>query len=257
MREKGIILHAKHAYMPNRLGYCGPDEKGKIRQELEEGRIDEELVRSLEKFEAAYPFLKLIARSTGNHVFDYAVPEAYWIGNSLLERVPVPEFYAFSHRELKGRDPGEVREVFRELDGSALPHHTFYVMSTYATSSAAGGPNLTNESGRKLAELIDNCRISWGRVRKVEGKELQVEARPLQLVDGRFRLASPTLKRVQYNPQVRPFGSVKPGDVVSLHWNYACDVLNDRQSRNVAKYTAADLSLVNRFLAAKARRSKK
>jgi hypothetical protein len=256
VRESGIIFHAKHAYMPNSLGYCGPDEKGKIRQELEEGRVDEELIRSLERFEAAYPFLKLIARSTGNHVFDYAVPEAYWIGNSLLERVPVPEFYAFSHRELKGRDPGKVREVFRALDGSALPHHTFYVMSTYAASGAAHGPNLTNESGKKLAELIDNCRISWGKVKKVEGKELQVEVRPLHLVEGRLGLASPRLKRVQYNPEVRPFGSVKTGDVVSLHWNYACDVLNSRQSRNIAKYTDADLSLVNRFLATKARRSR-
>ena len=28
--KSGIVLHAKHAYMPNALGYCGPDDGGKI-----------------------------------------------------------------------------------------------------------------------------------------------------------------------------------------------------------------------------------
>jgi len=255
MKEKGILFHAKHAFMPNLLGYCGPDERGRIQQELEGGKPGESLVRTLEKFEAAYPFLKLIARGAGREVFDYAVPEAYWIGNGLLAKVPAWEFYTFSHRELKGRDPVKVREVFKELDGAAPPHHTFYVMSTYATVSVPDGPNITNEAQQKIAELVDNCRISWGTVKKVGKHELQVEKRPLRVEDGRLALATPAQRRVKYNPEVEPFGSVKRGDVVSLHWNYACDVLTPRQSTNIAKYTAADLGLINRFL--ESRRSRK
>jgi hypothetical protein len=257
MKESGILFHAKHAFMPNSLGYCGPDERGRIQQDLEGGNSGEELVHTLEKFEAAYPFLKLIARSAGREVFEYAVPEAYWIGNSLLDRVPASEFYSFSHHELKGRDPNKVREIFKGLHGSAPPHHTFYVLSTYATSSVPDGPNLGNEAQKKIAELMDNCRISWGRVRKVGRSELQVQYRPVMVENGRLFLAPPSLKRVRYNPEVKPFASVKPGDVVSVHWNFACDILTRRQSANIAKYTAADVVLINRLLSSKAGRAKK
>jgi hypothetical protein len=245
MKADGVLFHAKHAFMPNSLGYCGPDEKGQIQRDLEGNRSDEELVQTLQKFEAAYPFLKLIAKSAGRQIFDYSVPEAYWIGNRLLDLVPVSDFYSFSHHEIRGRDPEKVREVFRQLDGTAPPHHTFYVMSTYATTAAPDGPNVTNEAKRKIAEVIDNCRISWGRVRKVGKDELQVVVRPMDLDGGGLSLARPVVKRVRYNPEVRPFGAVKAGDVVSIHWNYACDIMTARQAKNIARYTNVDIRLVN------------
>jgi len=251
MKADGVLFHAKHAFMPNSLGYCGPDEKGQIQRDLEGNRSDEELVQTLQKFEAAYPFLKLIAKSAGRQVFDYSVPEAYWIGNRLLDLVPVSDFYSFSHHEIKGRDPEKVREVFRQLDGTAPPHHTFYVMSTYATTAVPDGPNVRNEAKRKIAELVDNCRISWGTVRKVGKNELQVEARRVSVDDGGLSLTSPVVKRVRYNPEVRPFGTVKAGDVVSIHWNYACDVLTPRQVKNIAWYTDADIRLVSRLMKSK------
>jgi hypothetical protein len=257
MKESGILFHAKHAYMPNLLGYCGPDENERINESLREGKTDDGLVHTLQEFEAAYPFLELIARSTGRKVFDYSVPEAYWIGNGLLDRVPGSEFYSFSHHELKGRDPRKVKEAFKSLDGVAPPHHSFYVMSTYATTVVPDGPNLSNESRRKVAQLVDNCRISWGEVRGVGKRELQVRIRPIEFRNGRLALAPPTVRRVQYNPEVKPFSSVRSGDVVSIHWNFACDVLTNRQSKNLAKYTAIDLGLVNRLLAGGTRRPEK
>jgi len=255
MKSDGVLFHAKHAFMPNSLGYCGPDEKGQIQRELEGNRSDEELVQTLQKFEAAYPFLKLIAKSSGREVFDYSVPEAYWIGNGLLDRVPVSDFYSFSHHEIRGRDPEKVREVFRRLDGVAPPHHTFYVMSTYATSAVPDGPNITNQAKGKLAEVVDNCRISWGTVRKVGKDELQVEVRRVDFDDGGLSLARPAVKRVRYNPEVRPFGTVRAGDVVSIHWNYACDVLTPRQARNIARYTDTDIRLTNRLMKSEEGRS--
>jgi hypothetical protein len=249
MKDSGLLLHAKHAFMPNSLGYCGPDDRGRILHLLEEGRGGEALLRTLQEFEAAYPFLRLIARNTGRDVYDVAVPEAYWIGNSLLEQVPHAGFYSFSHRELKGKDQAKVRELFKGVDGSAPPHHTFYVLSTYAGSNVADGPNLTNEKREKLAELIDNCRISWGEVKAVGSKDLKVEVRPVAFDDGRLVLAPPRLKKVRYNPEVSPFGNVGVGDAVSLHWGYACDVLNSRRARNLQKYTAIDLRLINSLLA--------
>lgn len=248
MKADGVLFHAKHAFMPNSLGYCGPDERGQIQRDLEGNRSDEELVQILQKFEAAYPFLKLIARSAGKEVFDYSVPEAYWIGNRLLDSVPVSDFYSFSHHEIKGRDPNKVREVFKRLDGVAPPHHTFYVMSTYATTAAPDGPNVTNEAKRKIAEVVDNCRISWGVVSNVGKDELQVLARRVNVDNGGLFLTRPAVKRVRYNSEVRPFRTVREGDVVSIHWGYACDVLTPRQAKNIARYTSVDISLVNRLM---------
>lgn len=250
MNEKGILLHAKHAFMPNSLGYCGPDDRGLILQHLEASKGGEDLASTLKEFEAAYPFLKLIAKTTGRDVFDYAVPEAYWIGNGLLDRVPVPDFHDFSHRELIGRDPKEVKRVFKTVGTAARPHHTFYVMNTYASSSISDGPSLGNANTWKITQMIDNCRVSWGEVRGVGAKSLQVAYRPAVLKEGRLLLSKPTLKKVKYNPEITPFGSVRRGDYVSLHWDYACEVLTTRQLFNIRRYTTLDIEAANLLLAA-------
>jgi Family of unknown function (DUF6390) len=249
MNERGLLFHAKHAFMPNNLGYCGPDDRGRILLALVRSKGGEKLVSTLKEFEAAYPFLNLIARSTGRDAFDYSVPEAYWIGNGLLDRVPVPEFYTFSHRELNGKDPKEVRKVFRSAGAAARPHHSFYVMSTFASSSVADGPSVENANAKKVSALIDSCRVSWGTVREVGAGELRVEYRPVAIEHGRLKMSAPKMKKVSYNPEVTPFGAVRPGDVVSLHWDYACEVLSARQVRNISKYTLMDLVSVNKMLA--------
>jgi len=250
LTDSGILLHAKHAYMPNSLGYCGPDDRGLILRHIEESKGGEDLASMLKGFEAAYPFLRLIAKSTGKGVFDYAVPEAYWIGNSLLERVETPEFYRFSHHELAGKDPREVRRLFKASGGQARPHHTFYVMSTYATSSVADGPNLSEDGRKKVQGLVDNCRISWGEVLDVGRKMLAVRYKPVSVGDGRLVLSSPVVRKVSYNPEVRAFSKVKPGDWVTLHWDYACEVISPRQLLNIAKYTKIDIEATNRILRA-------
>ena len=251
MQERGILLHAKHAFMPNTLGYCGPDDRGIILQHLEESKGGEDLTSTLKEFEAAYPFLRLIARTTCREVFDYSVPEAYWIGNSLLDRVPVPDFHQFSHRELVGRDPKEVKRVFTTVGSAARPHHTFYVMNTYASSSVPDGPSVSNTNAKKVAQMIDNCRVSWGEVTDVGDKSMKVRYSPVALSEGRLHLSQPKVRKVTYNREVTPFRTVKRGDVVSLHWDYACEVLSPRQAVNIRKYTMLDIEAANRLLASK------
>lgn len=245
MNKRGVLFHAKHAYMPNVLGYCGPEERGKILKGIEKGEAGDDLVTTLKDFEAAYPFLKLIARNNGKEAFDYSVPEAYWIGNELLEKVPATDFHGFARNELKGMGNERTRAVLRKMNGPALPHHSFYVMSTYAVPGPGNGPDLSNEASKKIAALIDSCRISWGRVVRVGTEDLRVELKPLVIDGGRLGLGKPVVRRVKYNADVKPFGSVSPGDVVSVHWGYACDVLTPRQARNIRKYTEADIRLVN------------
>ena len=243
--DSGILLHAKHAFMPNKLGFCGPDDRGEILRHLEEGRGGERLLSTLREFEAAYPFLKLIARATGRDVFDYSVPEAYWIGNALLDQVSTLEFYNFSHRELKGRDSQRVTRIFKALGLAARPHHSFYVITTYAGRTLKDGPSFATDNARRVLELIDNCRIAWGEVRRVDASSLQVDYRPLVVEDGRLALSKPELKKVGYTPEVKPFDKIKAGDHVSLHWNYACDVLSPRQLKSITRYTMRDIASTN------------
>jgi Family of unknown function (DUF6390) len=248
LKDKGVLLHAKHAFMPNSLGYCGPDDRGVILRHLEESRSGEDLVSTLRGFEAAYPFLRLIARSTGREVFDYSVPEAYWIGNGLLDRVHVADFHSFSHRELAGKDPAGLKGAFRAAGVQARPHHTFYVMSTFAGSTAKGGANLENAGEKKVASMIDSCRVSWGEVREVRRGTLRVEYSPVTLGEGGISLAKPRVKEVKYNPEVSTFKGVKRGDAVSLHWDYACEVLSRTQLANLKKYTLVDMRATNALL---------
>jgi uncharacterized protein DUF6390 len=249
LKDKGVLLHAKHAFMPNTLGYCGPDERDIIVRHLEGSAGGEDLESMLKRFEAAYPFLRLIARTTGRDPFAFSVPEAYWIGNGLLEEVNVPDFRDFSRMDLPGRDEQEVDRAFKALGSKARPHHTFYVMSTYSSASVRDGPNLKNDNKERIMKAMDSCRVSWGNVTGVGKGKLQVEYSPLVMDEGRLSLGKPKSKSVAYNSRVRPFERVKPGDPVSIHWDYACEVLSPRQVRNITKYTLLDLQSANTLLA--------
>ncbi|MEM3185676.1 MAG: DUF6390 family protein [Conexivisphaerales archaeon] len=243
-KKDGIILHAKHAYMPNSLGFCGPDEGGRILEHLQNNSVSEQLVADLIKFEAAYPFIRMIAESTGKDVFDYEIPEAYWIGNSLLERVKVEDFYRFSHTSLRGRDKNVARELFKPEAVRLFPHHTLYVLTTLTFPLVKGGPNIHNEN--RVVEQMDNCRISWGKVIEVDKEQLVVLRRPLVMNEGRFSVGKPVISKIRYDPNIHSFKHIKTGDNVSIHWNFACDKLDRSQAKNIEKYTMLDIIAVNK-----------
>ncbi len=244
----GALLHAKHAFMPNKLGYCGPDDRGAILRHLQESSINDNLVVTLKNFEAAYPFIRLIGKSNGMQPFDRKVTEAYWIGNELLGNVAPEEFYDFTLKDLKKKNSAEIRNLFLNLRDRAKPHHTFSVIST-AKSVISDFHHSSNPDPTKIAEVMDNCRISWGEVLKVEKDSLSVKYKPLQLVDGLIDLSKKGVKKkVKYDRTVPPFENVSPGDFVSIHWNFACEVLSEAQVNNIRKYTKEDASSTNLFL---------
>ena len=184
----------------------------------------------------------MIAKSTGTEPFDYAVTEAYWIGNSLLDAVPPAEFFEFSHQNLGGRiKKSELRTLFKEYGSLVKPHHTFYVLGMYSKTS----PSADNK--RKLLELMDSVGISWRRVVEVLEKELDAAQSPQLIFDteGRLQPAKPATKRVTYDGEITPFGNILPGDYVSFHWNFASDKLSSKQLRNIKAYTAIDTATTN------------
>ncbi len=253
-KDAGELLYAKHAFPPNNLGYCGPDARGKILDYLH-GSSAESLLPFLTRFEAAYPFVKMIAKSTGMKPFDHRVTEAYWLGNSLLNQVPPPNFFEFTHKDLAlsrgmagkkgGMGKEEAKLLFRKLGSLAKPHHTFYVLNMYAKAGEK------SESKEKLLQLLDSCRISWGKVLEVKRDTLIVERSSLvEMEDDRLlTLAPPKEKEVGYDPEIRPFNTIRRGDWVSLHWNFASEKLTSFQLRNLKYFTALDLKATNRSVA--------
>lgn len=256
-KQAGELLHTKHAFPPNSLGYCGPDVRGRILDYLHNHSDGESLLPVLTKFEAAYPFVRMIAKSTGKSPFDYKVTEAYWLGNSLLNRVEPVEFYEFAHQDLApsrktvGKKDGlrkeEAKSLFRELGFNAKPHHTFYVLGMYARSSDKSG---TEE---KLLELMDSCRISWGRVSEVKRETLVVERPSLTLTRDRISLTRPNKKEITYDPEIHPFSNIHIGDWVSIHWNFASEKLLPYQLKNLKQFTALDIEATNRLVASQSR----
>lgn len=217
----GLLLFARYAYAPNRLGYCGSDDHQALFGYLTEGKTDGGLAQLAQRFEGAYPYLRLIARVNRlDDPFDRRVVEAYWIGNAMLDRVgAAPFFEALKARfqpRMKARD---FSWMTSNLPTGAKPHHNFHVFDVYRRAGL-----LRDERATVALERMDQCRISWGRVLFAEGAEVAVERSPLVLRDGKLALGMPVVVRVLRQVDGRGYlDDFQHGDTVSIHWDWACD----------------------------------
>ena len=217
----GILLFARYAFPPNRLGYCGPSDHAALAGYLGEDREDGGLRELALQFEGAYPYLQLIAGCAGiPDPFDPRVVEAYWIGNPLLDRVGASPLYESLKRRFRPRMGGvEFASLVSHLGDGVPPHHNFHVFEIYRRAGL-----LRDERAAVALDRMDQCRISWGRVRAVTGAELVVERSPLVLVSGKIALGAPLATAVQRRLDGAP-NEPEPGDWVSVHWNWMCDRL--------------------------------
>jgi hypothetical protein len=238
---QGIRQAIIYGLIPHELGFCGPEVKAtELFMEYLAGKIGEEKVRPvLEKFEGAYPYYELIAKSNGiSDPLDDQVVEAYWIGNELLENVAVDSLkemirVKFSRRGLLKEEIAE--EKAKAVPEGAVAHHSFHVL--------INGP----VTGRVVLEgkLLDLCRVGWGKVREIKGERLKikvvVEYRPL-VEEKKLRLGESVEKEINWNPEIVP--AAKIGSWVSFHWNQVCEVLNEEQIKNLEKYTERILAIM-------------
>lgn len=243
-RPRGPLLFARYAYGPNRLGLCGPDDAASLFGETTEGG-DERQVRELARgFEGAYPYLELIARANGvPDPLSARVVEGYWLGGPMVEAV-TPNQLAESMRT---RFRPRLRaKVFRELRDAApagsKPVHAFHVLDVFPKVGL-----MRSEQAAHVVETMDSCRVRWGRVLERAGDELAVRAVPLALVGGKLALGEPRIERITAFRDGRGFiGDVAPGDVVSIHWNWACEVLDPLRLERLIATTRRELAIANR-----------
>jgi hypothetical protein len=260
----GPVLFARYAFGPNRLGLCGPED---WRSLLELGaaagaqdgggtgsgsaawqalEIDRGLRDLAAGFEGAYPYLELIAAANGiDDPMDRRVVDAYWIGNALSDAVdPVIMTRSIDERFRRVLPAGTWKWLAGKPAAGARPTHAFHVLDVFPmVGTQRSGP------ASDAVGLIDSCRIRWGRVREIRGESLVVNAVPLAQVDGRLELVSPKLQTVRRWLDGTGFVSeVEVGDVVSLHWDWACEVLDPDRLEALQRRTVHQLELANQTL---------
>jgi len=239
----GLLLFARYAFMPNRLGFCGGPslrERG-LFEACVEATFSPELRDWAKQFEGAYPYLALIARANGlPDPLDYRVVEAYWLGNELLAGASLAPFYDSLRERFAARLSTKTLEwVLGKVPAGAEPFHAFHVLEVCRRTGALA----------ESLETLDNCRISWGQVQSVDNGHLFVATQPIVLEAGRLALGSPEIRCVARHIDGRGFvDKARPGDWVAIHWGWACDRLTDRQLKNLRHHTLRHLTLANQTL---------
>jgi hypothetical protein len=237
----GMVRFIRYGFMPNRLRYCGGDENRLLFDHAVEGVVDGGLKGHLQKFTGALPYLQLIASANRiSDPFDPKVVDAYWIGNDLLDRVEVRQLYDSLLERFGKQLQGRTRDlVLGKAPAGARPHHSFHVLDVHSR---------VGELGQSLATM-DHCRVSWGAVVEVSGGELVVDRVPLLLRQGKLVLGRSTRERVMRQIDGRGFvDGAQAGDVVSIHWGWACEVLSLAQRQRLEYYSCLHLAIANRTI---------
>lgn len=242
----GPVLFGRYAFGPNRLGYCGPDDSTALLEYAAAG-IDDGGLRALARgFDGAYPYLELIAAANGvADPLDRSVVEAYWLGNGLTEAVPRSQLQRSVEARFRPRlAPSSWRWLEASLASGARPVHAFHVLEIFPRVGLLRGGETSD-----LLTTINACRIRWGRVEAVSGDALAVSAVPLELRDGKLALGAPRLETITRWLDGHGFvDDIAPGEVVAIHWSWACDRLSQTQLGNLVAWTRLALRLANRAI---------
>jgi hypothetical protein len=242
----GPVLFARYAYGPNRLGLCGPDDAESLFGAAGDGSNERELRELALGFEGAYPYLELIAHANAiEDPLDRRVIEAYWLGSPLLESVSADLLGESLRTRFR---PRLGRPAWKWLESSApsgaKPVHAFHVLDVFPKVGF-----MRSDQADRVLETMDSCRIRWGRVRGRAGDTLVVNSVPLVLVDGKLTFGPPRIEQVTGWRDGHGFlGDVRPDDVVSLHWGWACDVLDADQVGRLIGWTQRQLDIANETL---------
>lgn len=237
----GRLLFARYAFMPNRLGYCGGNEHNALLDYCVDGAADPGLEQLERQFQAAFPYLEFIAHSNGlPDPFDPRVVEAYWLGNSLLAGVTMQGFHRYLADRVGPRLSKKAAElILGKAPAGARPHHSFHVLDVSVRTGAL----------RESLDDLDRCRISWGTVHRVEGDALVIRYRPLAFDGAKLALGEETERAVRHRVNGRGYlTELQPGDLVSVHWDWACDVITPAQARRLERQTRHHIALANQTL---------
>ena len=240
-------MFARYAYPPNELGYCGPADCEALLQANDEADSpgqSSHLRQVAEQFDGAWCYLETLAAGTGHaDPLDHHVVEAYWLGNSLLERLDAAEFARAVTQRFSDQHGARMGGLAAngESGGAARAHHGFHVFEVYPWSGLLGVGN-----GQPALSILDQCRIRWGRVLAVDGDRAVVQSRRLSYAGGRLGLGPPVRERPRWASGGRSLlPALRQGDWVAMHWDWVCDRLSAPQLAQLRRRTAEQLRLTN------------
>lgn len=218
-----------YSLKPHELGYCGQQGTNSqhiLRQFLLGKKYPEKLIRALlDEFKGAVNYFRLIARANNiQDYFDQQVIEAYWIGNSLLDKVKADDLKqmiltSFTKPQLLTKT--KARQIVSRMPASVVAHHSFHV---FFVGSITGRVEIT--VGHK-----DRCKVSWGEVTNIFNRENKVEVKTTKLFPGKKEV------KIKIDWDKELFPQFKKGDLVSLHWGKVSERLTKREYNNLIKYT--------------------
>ncbi len=240
---KGILQCGRYAFMPNFYQYCGPDKNKNLFEYVAADYYEPTLNQILSEFEVMHPYLKLIARTNKiKDEFSPEVVEAYWLGNNLTEGVNIKNLYRHftGNKNLKSKfKKSAIERILGYMPKRTKPHHNFHVMNVWTRT---GKLNI-----KHTLKSIDECRISWGKVKKIKKGFVVVEYQPLTFTDDKLNLGGIIEREVITSFDDKGFvKGLKIGDIVTIHWGFVCETINNVQLYNLQKYTLESLNIFNK-----------
>ncbi|RPI20983.1 MAG: hypothetical protein EHM57_07200 [Actinobacteria bacterium] len=238
MNGRGALRFARYAFPPNHLGYCGPADSAALLEHILTGTSDAELRRLATGFAGAWPYLELIAAAAGrDDPLDPDVVEAYWLGNALLDAVPVSMMGNSLDDRFRRRAGAGWSSLEEAIPAGAVPHHSFHVFGVYPWV----GLLRSGESEEPL-RILDRCRIRTGTVQAVEGSSAAVRSRPLAWDGYRLDLGAPMTELVNVADDGM---ALQGGAVVTMHWDWICEVVSPAAAMRLEVVTRSQMELVN------------
>ncbi len=243
MTVPGPVLFARYAFPPNSHGFCGPADSGGLFEYGVAGVDDGGLRAMARQFAGAWPYLELIAAATGvPDPLDRRVVEAYWIGSPRLDRVGTRAVGNSMEDRFRFMTGGRFASITEGVLAGGVPHHSFAVFCIYPYT----GLLTDRRKAPHALTVLDRCRIRWGQVQAVAGDQVVVASRPLIWDGVELSLGPPATETVlQSVDGIGMVGGLRPGDWVSLHWEWVCDRLTAAQLDLLRRYTERHLAIVN------------
>ncbi|MEE8332015.1 MAG: DUF6390 family protein [Acidimicrobiia bacterium] len=237
----GPALFSRFAHPPNSLGYCGPDDVTWLGELVKAGvTTGDELHHAITAFAGAWPYLELIAGRTNRDPLDHTVVEAYWLGSPLLDTIDPLAWGNSVDERFRGRAGWDWDQISGALNDGGVPTHAFHVFCVYPWVGL-----LRSGAVDQALDVLERCRIRWGRVVSASNGTVLVESQPLAW-DGQLLHLGP--HRVEsVDASIDPsLPEVSPGATVAMHWNYVCQQLTDQQVRWLQRYHDLHLAIANR-----------
>ncbi len=239
----GPVLFARYAFPPNSHGFCGPADHAGFFEYGVAGIDDGGLRAMSQQFAGAWPYLQLIAGATGlSDPLDRRVVEAYWVGSPRLDQVGTRAVGNSMDERFRYMTGPRFASLTEGVLAGGVPHHSFAVFCIYPYT----GLLTDRRKAQQALTVLDRCRIRWGKVVAVQGDQVLVESRPLSWDGHRLDFGpAQTETVVQSVDGVSMVTQVEVGDWVSLHWEWICDRLTERQVGYLRAFTRRHLDIVN------------